>query len=342
MNRCRRAAVLGAITVAMLFAGCTATTAPAPANTGNATANSTTAPTPTPEVVSEPTIPFAGDCAQLLTDGQLDDLLGAGWVPFEDQLLVWNPDRIPVAEPDATGTLGGLTCAWWSEGEDELEKLEVIVLPAASVPADFVADFSETRCDPSYDVTLCRLAAEVGDVWVMVTAGRDFTEPPAQKLQATIDAVAATAVDSFDGVSADVTEGWWPVPDCAVLFEAISLQEIIGDYVNGYWEGNVQPEETLLRDTGVQALCPASTNGDAPDGGHYIIMPSVYPGAAWHWDELAATEGMAPADIGGASAGLSLAGVGFNALYATDGVNVVMMTLDKDEPVEVAHEILER
>lgn len=342
MRRRHLAATLVAIAAASLFAGCAS--APAPAQTGIDTAPSATStPRPTAEVVREPTVPFGGDCTQVLTDAQLDELLGAGWVPFEEQLQAWDPQQVLVAEVDTVGTLGGLECAWWSEGADELEKLDVMVLPAASVPDDFAADFSEARCDPSYDVTLCRLAAAVDDVWIMATAARDFDEPPVQVLEATIDAVATTTSGSFDGAAADRTEEWWPVPDCEALNDEIALQELIGAYRNGYWEGNVQPEETLLRSASVQAICPANTSdGAAPDGGHYILTPVVAPGAAWQWDALAAVEGMEPATIAGASEALQLSATYSTALYATDGVNVVTITLDKDEPVEVAAEILER
>lgn len=331
------------IAATVLIAGCAATPEPARTDTDTgAVPSATPTPTPTAEVALEPTIPFGGDCTRVLTDAQLDELLGAGWVPFEEQLRAWAPQQVLVPIVDTLGTLGGLECAWWSEGEDELEKLDVMVLPAASVPEPFAADFSEARCDPAYDVTLCRLAATVDDVWIMATASRDFAEPPVQVLEATIDAVAATAGSSFDGVAAEATADWWSVPECEALNEQIALEEAIGTYRNGYWEGNVQPEEVLLRDASVQAICPSSTDGEAPDGGHYIISPVVAPGGAWQWDALSATDGMEPVTIAGASEALQFTGTHSNALYATDGVNVVTMTLDAEEPVEVAIEIVQR
>ena len=314
----------------LLLTACAPEPVPAPSSPSAA------APTPTvTETVAAPvltpTVPFDGDCARTIAATDLDEILGAGWMPREQQLRAWDPARVIPPALDATGTVGGLDCRWFAgEGglDASVDALGVVVLPAASAPPTFTADFSAARCDPSYDASFCRVVTVDDDLWVMVSAGSALEQPPTGVLSRAAEAVRAAASEGFDGQAADPQPEWWSLFECDALAEEMTLAEVIGeDFDSGYWEGSEQPEQTMLDEAGVERTCNWSTSAGnmAPDGGYYTVALTMAPGAGWNWDAIAGADDADVIEVDGAEAAVAFA---FNppdaeAVYASDGVNVL-------------------
>ncbi|MGL4255181.1 MAG: hypothetical protein ACRCSL_02535, partial [Microbacterium sp.] len=320
-------AIAVAVALVFLFAD---DRAPAGA-TGGAAPSHTANPTPTPTPLIQPAVPFDGDCAQVLTGAQLDDLLGIGWRTRAEAYAYAIANR-PDSRALALQTLGGLECDWVASGEDvsrQGSSLGVVVLPSDRVPASFAADYAALRCDPGYGVTECRVGGVAGDAWVMVRDTGVMTEqPPAEFLLQALDEVSATVEGRFDGRAADRQAEWLTLPRCEALAEETRLQEIVGEgYRNGYWEGSQQPEETLLAQAGVSATCPWHTGSGqrAPDGGFYILGATMIAGAAWAWDHVAMSDGATPVEVEGAADAVVFTDGGNVELVVSDGVNLLSL-----------------
>ncbi len=285
-------------------------------------------PTPTettPPPVLTPTVAFGGDCTRMLSDAQLDSLLGEGWATYADKKSEW--EVRPVAGLESVQTLGGIDCRWVAAEDVETgatQQLRVVLLPAEEAPAGFASDFAEPRCDPAYDATFCRLAQTHGDAWVMASAGHLSGEPPVELLEKAV----AEAAASFDGVAeaASWQETWWELPSCDSLADRMRLDEVIGrGFRSGYWEGQEQPEQTLLDQAGVERTCPWSTGDHAPaDGEFYIVDIALSSGGAWRWEEISGHEAADPVEVIGAQDAVVFeAGTRSTRVFVTDGTNVL-------------------
>lgn len=323
---------------------------PTPSAPSEMPASPTPTPTPTPTPNLEPVRAFDGDCDRMLTTEQRDELLGAGALARAEQYLAWDADRPVEVDFEPLGTLGGLACTWFAgEGADLPEgvgNLTLTVVPAAEVSNEFAARYSVATCEPSYDANHCRLGRVVDDVWVGANAGWGAVETPDELLGAAIEAVAANLPTATQPRRAAATDDVWPVPDCVWLGEAMGLEELIGPYRHGYWEGSEQPEEVLLAAAGVFRACPLFSDGERMDDEtdeFHILSPQVAPGLGWQWDELrgrAAESAVVELDVAGATDAFAVDwGYGQYKAFATDGVNVVSM---HDENLDLAGQVLGR
>jgi hypothetical protein len=302
--------------------------------------------TPTTTLVLEPTVPLGGDCTRVLTDEQLDELLGAGWETSSAMRRDTEFPFPPSMETTSMGTLGGLECTWYAGNESEapMASLSILLLPADGVPPDFAADYATVRCDPSYDALGCRISKVVGDFWVMsgtYILSESESSPP-ESLERAADHAAATVGSAFDGVAADRQADWATLSTCEELSAEMRLEEVLGaGYVNGYWEGVEQPEGRLLSAAGVGLHCRwFSVDGSAPGGENFIGGSTVASGGAWAWDAIAASESVTPVTVDGAVSAVTVDVGNQNPwLYATDGVNVVTV---ENVPSSVGIDIAER
>lgn len=328
----RSFAAVSLAAIALLVTACAPTVEAAP--TPTPTATPTASPTPTETVaapVLTPTLPYGGDCTQVLTSAQLDDLLGEGWLTYEEQReLAGVSGPAPAVTP--LNTIGGLECSWFGDAssEREIQSMGVTVAPADSIPAAFTEDYSQARCDPSYDTTSCRLVRTEGDVWLMARAGHLLTEPPVEFLEDVLDA-ASSGLPQPLGAEAVTNEGWGTVSTCEDLGDKMRLEELIGeDYYTGFWEGSEQPEMAVLRLAGASIVCQWSTGEGrvAPDGEYYLPSIVVSNGGHWEWDEITAFTGDDVAVEGAESARFfaEAARYQIDELFATDGVNVIDVT----------------
>lgn len=346
-----RLVLTSVLVVAALTAGCAPTRSVAETPPPSApTASGTPTPTAVATADRGPVRAFDGDCDLMLTAEQRESLLGPGTLSAEEWDRAEYPDRIVPVEADPIGTTGGLECTWFAaDGADLPEgvtNLGVTVLPATVVPNEFAARYAVAYCEPSYDSSLCRLGRTVGENWIMSTVGWTVYEAPSELLVAAIDAVATNLPGATQPRPAALDDDVWSIPDCVQLAEAIGLQELIGPYLHGYWEGSEQPEEVLLAAAGVARLCPLFSDSERSDdeSEFYLLAPNVGPGLAWQWEQLRSdSAGVSTAvDVVDATDAFAAdGGYGSARVFATDGTNVVSLYADSDD-LEVAAEILGR
>lgn len=322
-----------AVTVVALAAGCASVGA---SSEPTSAPTDVPAPTPTETPASEPVVVFDGDCAAMLSQEQRDALLDVGSLTEAEQRSVSQPERVFVDPPNPIETLGGLECSWYAaEGADVPEGVSyvsVAVVPAAVVPREFTARYSVALCEPQYDSTNCRLGRLVDDSWVWATAGSTL-EAPTDLLSGGIDAVAANLDSTVSPTPAAKTDDVWDMPDCERLGETIFLDELIGPYRHGYWEGSEQPEEILLASAGVARSCPLFTDSEqiGPDDAHYILRPVILPGAGWQWDRFRSDLGEQATSLevaGATEAVVTGDGDAYGTVYATDGTNLVSLSIE--------------
>lgn len=346
----RPVALLSLALAATLAVGCAPVDRAAEAPTPARPSSDAPSPTPTPTPNLEPVRAFDGDCEQMLTGEQRDELLGAGSLTRAEQYLAWDAERPVEVDVEPLGTLGGLACTWFAgEGADLPEgigSLTMTVVPAVEVNNEFAARYSVATCEPSYDANNCRLGRVVADVWVGANAGWGAVETPDELLNAAIEAVAANLPAATQPRRAAATDDVWAIPDCVDLGESLGLEELIGPYRHGYWEGSEQPEEVLLAAAGVFRACPLFSDGERIDyetDEFHILSPQVAPGLGWQWDELrgrAAESSVVELDVAGATDAFATDwGYGSYKAFATDGVNVVSLY---DENLDLAGQVLGR
>lgn len=121
----------------------------------------------------------------------------------------------------------------------------------------------------------------------------------------------------------------WSIPDCVELGEAIGLEDMVGPYRHGYWEGSEQPEDVLFASSGIARTCPMFSDGERLDYDTHefrILAPLVAPGLGWQWKQLRAgnAEAAVAVEVAGAADSFGVdRGHGTVRVFATDGTNVV-------------------
>ena len=347
----RPLSIASLVAAVLLTTGCatTTTTAPTPTPTATATPAETPTPTPTPAPVTTPTLPFGGDCAQLLSADELDEFLGDGWATREEMYEEWDIDPLsPGVAFVPLETIGAMECRWYpAEQKDGLQQIAVMVAPADSVPDSFTQKFSEPRCEGNYDGSSCYLVRTEGDAWLMATVGNLIEEPPVALLEGILDAAAGHLAQPLDAESVS-RDGWWTLPSCEDLGAAMQLEELIGpNYNTGFWEGTESPELIMLREGGVSVLCEWSTGSGetAPDGEYYVTSVHIANGADWQWDDIATVNDAQEVTVAGAERAVlvdeSEGNPGRENLFASDGVNVIEVDGgDDDFKIELAERAL--
>jgi len=342
------------IATVLLLSGCVAAPTaepidtPTPATTGTASPT----PSPTPSVPAEGIVAFGGDCDNVLTEAQVEEILGAGALPFPEWMAVHYPDY---GEP-ASGPLeraGGIDCRWMAADDAEglpegMTEIGILAMPAEAAGDAETAALADARCDPQYDSTSCRLGRSSGDTWLMARAGAFMETPPVELLSAALDAAESNLAAYPAPIAAAREASWWDIRDCVELGKAIDLADILGpDYHNGYWEGSPQHEDFLLEAAGVGQFCQWSSDSMAiPEGEeHYIVSLTLEPGGHWRWADLAADDRL-PADVNGAQEAIRFVAEGEDRIssattWATDGVNLLLVGVEGGSvDVRIAERVL--
>lgn len=342
------------IAAVLLLSGCASTPTADPAETPapipSQTATST--PTPSPSVPGEGIVAFGGECANVLSDAQVQEILGAGALPFPEWMAAHDPGyRAPASGP--LERAGGIDCRWMAADDAEglpegMTEIGILAMPADAAGDAETAALAEARCDPQYDATSCRLGRSSGDTWLMARAGAFIGTPPEELLVAALDAAESNLAAYPAPVAAAREASWWDIRECVELGKAIDLAEILGpDYHNGYWEGSPQHEDFLLEAAGVGQFCQWSSDSSAiPEGEeHYIVSLSLEPGGHWRWADLAADDRL-PADVTGAQEAIRFVAEGEDRIssattWATDGVNVLSVGIEGGHvDVRIAERVL--
>lgn len=347
ISKSARLALLAVVVLAL--AGC-AISAPE-AGPPTAPPPPASSPSPTPietNAASDPILAFGGDCMDVLTDAQVESILGPGARSLEEWLAANSPDW-RVGGPERTA--GGIECRWMAaDGADGLpagmQEIAVLALPASVVADEYATELSTARCDPQYDTTLCRLGRTVGSVWLMARSGPGTAEPPLEQLESALDAAAANVAAFPEPVPLPRERVWWTLGACDDLGERMSLSEILGtDYHSGYWEGSPQYEDWILEEAGVGQFCQwSSDSADIPEGHeHYILSATLEPGGAWQWSDIVPDDAVAVSLTGAQEAFHEGAAGDYRTgrVWATDGVNVLTVyTEGGDVSEDVAERVL--
>lgn len=326
----------GAVTTAALLS---AEQAPAPAETSAPTPTHI-APTPSPTVDPTPTLeeppapvtgvmPFGGECANTLTDVEVDALRGVGMSRSDYR---W--------ETGANTVLGGIDCVWVSEESYLNATLHLYAYPETVVPERIrtaaVDGCRELEGDQHY--VECSATDIVDGMWLLVRA----TGPADQITQAGVDALLANAsgrLGDYDtGTPATPTSAWWGAPDCAAIASAIDPASY------GFERVALLEQPTIMTDSdrpeGISFAAGAAygcdlhfTAGSGENTSGEVVTFILVPGGAVSYQTAVDAEHSEPVDVAGAQTAVVAPGLdryeGSNAMIvATDGVNVLMVAPD--------------
>jgi hypothetical protein len=312
---------LAAAAVVMLLAGCAGSPIAGEPSTKPVSPPATETSAPAPG--EQPELAFAGDCDAMVTEAEIEDLVGADVTPTSS---------LTGGSGLAVDVLGGLTCAWG--GGDYAFYVFLTVIPAEGLDAT-IAEYSypgdQPYCWGQNEVGAegaCYFGRVVGGYWL---AGAFQVEPGTGLLP----------TDGIDGVAALLEERATDHPATPVAFPA------------GMWEpmecknlaAGVAEEMSL----GYLGASPGSMSGGvagpgmvgagAAVGDSFCVwsepnrfITELMPGAGWAIARLTDT---APIVVDGAVAAVVQHEVDGSArITATDGVNLAWITA----PTEVLSE----
>lgn len=313
------------------------TTSPESTPTPTATPTPTVVPPPAPdpappvlEVPSAGTTPFGGECANALTDEEVDALRG---IPMVRSDYRW--------QTGANVVLGGIDCVWVSAEEYLSATIHLFAYPESVVP-DEVREGVVPGCQPvngEGSFVECSVAGTVDGMWLQLRAvARDD-----QLSAGGVDALYASAVARLSayapGVPATRTAKWWPTLDCAALLARIDPMSYGHERVaildaQGYTGPSTERAEGIPTLAGATSSCDlhfTSGSGDATSG--EVVRFAVVPGGAIVFQTAVDAELSVPVQVDGAQAAVIAGGLdryeGSGAvIVATDGVNVLLVTPD--------------
>lgn len=266
-------------------------------------------PTPAPSETVPPELvrAFDGDCGAVFTDA--DAVLGF------DASLGEND------APTGVGTLGGIRCNWTAV-DDVWEHLALTALPVPQVPDELQSRYETTACDWSYDTLDCHLAGSAGGTWVMVSKSMLDENGPTPDLAPVLAAALETAAAAPEPVAATRTADWWEPADCATLEVAADIAEVYAPatfepgYPSGFGEW---PTDEVVAP--FDQWCPWYSYDTSE-----AIWMNLLPGAGSQW-EHSSFDGATPVEVTGAQSAVLVSTEDREVLYATDGANVLRITM---------------
>lgn len=310
------AAAAAAVLLLAACAGSPVAGAPA-ATTSEAPATETTPATAVALAPGEPPpFAFAGDCGEMITEDEIDGLVGEHVTPILD-------------EPDATVSpvevLGGLTCAWG--GGDHAFTVVLTVIPAGGVeerieeyayPGDRPYCWAQNAAGTE---GACYFSRIVDGYWLaglfQVESGTGLH--PTESIDGLAAIVAGRAAE-HPATPIGFPAGTWRPQECGALAAGVA-EELSGDgpgavsgsVPNGFVGPGLTAAETIVG----ASRCVWS--------GEHGFTTDLMPGAGWAIDRFADA---APIDVDGATAAVrQQLGDGSGRLTATDGVNLAWITV---------------
>lgn len=294
------------------------------------TTNAATAPPQGRSPVSlapgeQPPFAFAGDCNAMVTEAEMDGLVGADVIRIPDE------SGGGVSPVDV---LGGLMCGWG--GGDYAFTVVLTVIPAGGLE-DRIAEFSYPgglQCwgqDDTGTGGACYFGRIVAGYWL---AGLFQVESGTGLLPTdSIDALAALVeqrASDYPATPVGLPAGTWQPMDCTGLANGVA-------------------EEMPSGASGaVSATTPNGFLGPGPVGAEAIVggvrcvwsgppgfTTELMPGAGWAVERLSEA---APIEVDGATAAvLQQRSDGSDRITATDGVNLAWITVpESSSPAEAA------
>jgi hypothetical protein len=280
-----------------------------------------TTPTQSPTIIGEPALALGGDCAELIDEASLSELVGD---------VVTSADVRKSERVWAVSVLGGLDCSWSSDGD---AYVWIDVLPAAGLEAQVsLAEKDSPYCYGGEPVeSRCSFSAMVAGYWLSGIVG-------------VANASDTTAIDAIDAITARLAEpvagaalvpvvrpdGMWSAPaECSVLTEAVDTASILGSEFAAE-KGSVGGEATSGFVAALHTVGNMSCNWAAPDSGRWFTS-ELLPGAGWVITQLSSRDGARPVTVDGAMEAVAVPlGGETTAVYATDGVNLARVTVPAD------------
>lgn len=274
----------------------------------------------------QPPLAFAGDCDNMVTDAEIDELVGADVPPL----------------PTATGgsissvdVLGGLMCAWG--GLDYAFSVVLTVIPAGGLEDRIAAEFSYPgglQCwgqDETGAGGACYFGRIVEGYWL---AGLFTVESGTGILPAdSIDALAALVEEratEYPATPVELPDGTWEPMDCVALADGVAKElstdgpeAVSGATSGGYLGPGPVGAEAIV---GFARCVWSDPSGFATD---------LTPGGGWAMVRLTEAEAI---EVDGASAAvLQAQAEGASRIIATDGVNLAEITVpESSTPADAA------
>jgi hypothetical protein len=287
----------------------------------------TTAP-PAPDAPSEGVAPFGGDCANTLTDEEVNALRGIGMARSDYR---WHTG--------ANLVLGGIDCVWVSA-----EAYLTATVHLFAYPADLISnsplDLAVPGCysDGGGSRVSCSQWRDVGGMWMLVRADGSPDEISQDGVDRLFDAAAARLADYPPGVVATRTAEWWAAPDCAQIAAAIDPTTYGYERV-ALLEGQPSPVRTDQAEAIVSLVEAAywcelhftAGSGDSSRG--EVVRIDVVPGGGAAFPSAASAEYAVPVTVEGARGAVVVPGLdryegSGSVIVSTDGVNMLMVTPD--------------
>lgn len=264
----------------------------------------------------QPPLAFAGDCDHMVTDAEIDALVGSDVPPLPAEAG---------GSISSVDVLGGLTCAWG--GLDYAFSVVLTVIPAGGLEDRIAAEFSYPgglQCwgqDATGSGGACYFSRIVEGYWL---AGLFTVESGIGLLAAdSIDALAALVEErasEYPATPVELPDGTWHQTDCAALADGVAEQlgtdgpeAVSGATSGGYLGPGPVGAEAIVG----FARCIWSD----PSG----LTTDLTPGGGWAMARLTEAEAI---EVDGASAAvLQEQAEGASRIIATDGVNLAEITV---------------
>lgn len=288
------------------------------------------APTATPEppAPTGPAVAFGGECANTLTDDEVDALRGMSMIRADYR---W--------ETGANAVLGGIDCVWLSEEEYLAATLHLYAYPDSVVPAA-VRDATVPGCvDIAGEIprVSCSAVGVVDGTWLLVRAEGS----PDQISAAGVDTLYGNAADRVTQHPAAVpvtrTAEWWESMECGALlgridpaiygFERVALLD------EQAWQGEPTAGPGDIAATAASHCELHFTSGSGDTSSGEVVSIWIVPGGAIGFQSVIDSEGSQPVTVDGAQAAVIAPGLDRyegspSTIVVTDGVNVLMVTPD--------------
>lgn len=310
------------LALAVVASGCAAGEDPAePSASASAspTVSATSSPSPSP-VDAAPA--FDGDCAQVLTDGQVSELM--------DQEMAELPPRWTSG---AVALSGGVECIWGSPDTYMLPHLEVLALPADLLDTVGGLPRRDPSCETDREPTICTMTSDAGGTWFAATVqGLSIDETLLAEIR---DEIAVSAEAEQAPVAAERLADWWPLPACDELDAVANPGAVLGSTPAEQRPTSEDPDsldgDVILQRAGTALRCgwevSAEPDDDLEPG---MVQLQIVPGAGETLEATAASEGAVEIDVTGSDGAVTVPDnnvwEGHNpALVARSGDNLLLL-----------------
>lgn len=284
---------------------------------------------PTPASPPEGVVPFGGECANTLTDEEVEGVTGIDMARSDYR---WRTG--------ANAVLGGIDCVWVSQGVYLAATTHFYAYPERVVPPA-IREVASGCVSAEGDASAveCTATGTFDGTWMLVRAtgsGEAVGETGVDRLLASAAARQATFAPPAPALR---TEDWWALPDCDALVAGIDPavygyeRVTLAEQQSATWYADDLPQAIPLK-AGATHWCDlhfTSGSGDTSTG--EVVNVSVVPGGAIDFPTVVEAQHAQPVTVDGAQAAATVPGLDRyegspGVLVISDGVNILMVTPD--------------